>query len=145
MNTDSHIDNDLYLLAVNLTRRCNLRCAHCYLDAGTLQHGAADELTTREVCHLLDEVASRSTETMVVLTGGEPLVRRDLEALLSRNAVDRKIGDPLDQITPLLEDGYFPDIDDIASLAAASLEEIAISGQVRLSLRTFIGRDGLEN
>jgi len=23
-----------YLIAVNLTRRCNLKCAHCYLDAG---------------------------------------------------------------------------------------------------------------
>ncbi len=79
-------DNDLYLLAINLTRRCNLRCAHCYLDAGTLQHGTADELTTKEVGHLLNEVASRSTETMVVLTGGEPLVRRDLEALLEHGS-----------------------------------------------------------
>ncbi len=79
-------DNDLYLLAVNLTRRCNLRCAHCYLDAGTLRYGTADELTTKEVSHLLDEVASRSVETMVVLTGGEPLVRRDLEALLKHGS-----------------------------------------------------------
>lgn len=79
-------DNDLYLLAVNLTRRCNLRCAHCYLDADTLQHGAANELTTSEVCHLLDDIASRSTETMVVLTGGEPLVRRDLESMLEHGA-----------------------------------------------------------
>lgn len=75
--------NNLFLLAVNLTQRCNLACAHCYMDAQTLQHGGAGELATVEVCRLLDDVAARSTETMVVLTGGEPLLRADLEALLA--------------------------------------------------------------
>ncbi len=79
-------DNDLYLLAINLTRRCNLACAHCYLDADTLQHGSADELTTEEVCRLLDEVAACGDGPMVVLTGGEPLVRKDLEKLVSHGA-----------------------------------------------------------
>ncbi len=67
-----------FLVALNLTRRCNLKCAHCYLDAGTLQHGDKDELSTSEVCVLLDEIAALSDETMVVLTGGEPLLRRDI-------------------------------------------------------------------
>jgi radical SAM protein with 4Fe4S-binding SPASM domain len=78
--------NDLYLIAVNLTRRCNLRCAHCYLDAATLEHGSDDELGTEEVRALLDEIAQRSTETMVVLTGGEPLLRQDLETLLTQGS-----------------------------------------------------------
>ncbi len=75
--------NDLYLLAVNLTRRCNLNCAHCYLDAETLKHGSSDELSTAEVTDLLDQVAERSRATMVVLTGGEPLLRQDLEELVA--------------------------------------------------------------
>ncbi|MEN8219084.1 MAG: radical SAM protein [Pseudomonadota bacterium] len=79
--------NDLFLLAINLTRRCNLACTHCYLDAKTLQHGCPKELTTHEVCHLLDDIAQRSTETMVVLTGGEPLVRPDLEKLIAHGAL----------------------------------------------------------
>ncbi len=74
--------NDLYLLAINLTRRCNLRCEHCYLDAATLEGGSDDELTTEEVRNLLDETAQRGQQTMVVLTGGEPLLRRDLEQLI---------------------------------------------------------------
>lgn len=78
--------NALYLIAINLTRRCNLRCAHCYLDAATLEHGSDAELSTREVCRLLDEITQRSTATMVVLTGGEPLLRRDLEALLEHGS-----------------------------------------------------------
>jgi radical SAM protein with 4Fe4S-binding SPASM domain len=76
----------LYLLAVNLTRRCNLACAHCYLDAETLRSGSDNELGTEEVQNLLDEVAGRGTETMVVLTGGEPLVRRDLEDIIAHGA-----------------------------------------------------------
>lgn len=75
--------NDLHLLAINLTRRCNLACNHCYLDATSRQEATADELTTREICILLDEVAARSNETMVVLTGGEPLLRSDLESIIS--------------------------------------------------------------
>ncbi|MDH4284443.1 MAG: radical SAM protein, partial [Gallionellaceae bacterium] len=78
--------NDLFLLAVNLTKRCNLACAHCYMDAETLKHGGHDELTTAEVRNLLTEIAGRSTETMVVLTGGEPLMRPDLEELLQHGS-----------------------------------------------------------
>ena len=78
--------NDLYLLAVNLTRRCNLACDHCYMDARTREQGGPQELSTTEVRNLLGQVASRSDETMVVLTGGEPLMRRDLEELVAHGS-----------------------------------------------------------
>lgn len=78
--------NDLFLLAINLTRRCNLNCSHCYLDAETLQQGGDGELSTEEVIQLLDQIAARSTDTMVVLTGGEPLLRKDLEALVAHGS-----------------------------------------------------------
>jgi len=83
VNNQASSTNDLYLLAVNLTRRCNMACAHCYLDAKTLKQGTADELKTDEVNALLDQVASRGTDTMVVLTGGEPLLRPDLEEMVA--------------------------------------------------------------
>jgi radical SAM protein with 4Fe4S-binding SPASM domain len=76
------ITTELSLLAINLTRRCNLACAHCYLDAKTLHQGDADELSTTEVQTLLDDVAALGQGTMVVLTGGEPLLRKDLETLI---------------------------------------------------------------
>ncbi|MCC6888045.1 MAG: radical SAM protein [Hyphomicrobiales bacterium] len=75
-----------FLVALNLTRRCNLGCAHCYLDAGVLRSGAPGELATDEVFALLADIASLSNETMVVLTGGEPLLRPDLEAIARRAA-----------------------------------------------------------
>ena len=33
-----------YLIALNLTKRCNLKCAHCYLDATTKAGGAPPEM-----------------------------------------------------------------------------------------------------
>lgn len=76
-----------FLVALNLTRRCNLRCAHCYLDAGTRKNGGPRELETSEVAGLLDQIAALSDETMVVLTGGEPLLRPDI-LQLARHASD---------------------------------------------------------
>ena len=80
------IKHDLSLLAINLTQRCNLACDHCYLDASTLKHGGPSELTTGEVCGLLDEVVQCGDGPMVVLTGGEPLMRRDLEEIIAHGA-----------------------------------------------------------
>jgi len=70
-----------FLVAFNLTKRCNLGCAHCYLDAEILRRGAVDELATGEVKRAFAELAALNPEAMVVLTGGEPLLRPDLEEL----------------------------------------------------------------
>lgn len=78
--------SQLRLLAINLTRRCNLSCAHCYLDADALSHPTDDELTTAEICDLLDDIVSCGDGTMVVLTGGEPLLRRDLEDIVTHGS-----------------------------------------------------------
>ncbi|MDP6390540.1 MAG: radical SAM protein [Alphaproteobacteria bacterium] len=75
-----------FLVALNLTRRCNLACAHCYLDAVTRSTGDEDELSAREVKALLDDIAALSDETMVVLTGGEPLLRPDIESIARHGA-----------------------------------------------------------
>jgi radical SAM protein with 4Fe4S-binding SPASM domain len=77
------VGNELSLLAINLTRRCNLACDHCYLDAHTLKNGSPGELTTDEVCWVLDDVVLCGDGAMVVLTGGEPLMRQDLEEIIA--------------------------------------------------------------
>lgn len=67
------------LISWNLTKRCNLRCPHCYMEAGKVAEG---ELTTAECLGLLEEMRALGTE-MVILTGGEPLLRRDVYELAS--------------------------------------------------------------
>ena len=68
------------LVSWNLTAACNLRCPHCYLDAGAPLEG---ELSTPEAFDLIDELSRMGTE-MLILTGGEPLLRKDLLALVRR-------------------------------------------------------------
>ncbi|HFC05154.1 MAG TPA: radical SAM protein, partial [Rhizobiales bacterium] len=60
---------------------CNLSCEHCYLDAEILKNGSTDELSTSEVIKTIDEIALVGPECMIVLTGGEPLLRPDIEEL----------------------------------------------------------------
>jgi len=68
----------------NLTQGCNLRCPHCYLAAG---ESAPYELSTEEALKLIDQLAEAGTQ-LLILTGGEPLLRRDLFEL-SAHAAER--------------------------------------------------------
>src|SRR6187399_869486 len=67
-----------YLIALNLTKRCNLKCDHCYLDATTKSAGGNDELSTEECYRLIDQIAEVNRGCLLVITGGEPLVRPDI-------------------------------------------------------------------
>ncbi|MBF0566104.1 MAG: radical SAM protein [Nitrospirae bacterium] len=63
-----------YIVSWNLTGRCNLSCPHCYMDA-TKQ--STDELSTEEIFRVMDELG-RIGKMMLVLTGGEPMMREDV-------------------------------------------------------------------
>src|SRR3989339_14772 len=65
----------LRLLAWETTRRCNLACLHCRAAAGSGPY--PDELTTAEGIKLLDDLATLG-QVVVILTGGEPLLRDDI-------------------------------------------------------------------
>ncbi len=73
------------LVSWNLTQRCNLRCPHCYLDAGIRASGKG-ELTTTEAQRFIDELADLCPGAMLVFTGGEPLLRLDLFKLVAHAA-----------------------------------------------------------
>ena len=66
-----------HVVAWNLTRRCNLECAHCYIAAGP-QESAAGELDTATCLDIVDQLLAVNPAPMLILSGGEPLLRRDL-------------------------------------------------------------------
>jgi radical SAM protein with 4Fe4S-binding SPASM domain len=72
-----------YAVSWNLTRRCNLFCAHCYMSAAP-GADAAGELSTDECRRVMADIARVNPHVFLILTGGEPLVRPDLYELAAR-------------------------------------------------------------
>jgi radical SAM protein with 4Fe4S-binding SPASM domain len=85
-----------YVISWNLTYRCNLACEHCYLDAGgtplvgTENFADRSELGTEECFRVIDEIAGFAPECLTILTGGEPLLRRDILEIV-RRAAEREL------------------------------------------------------
>ncbi len=69
----------------NMTRRCNLKCVHCYAQA--LDEQGSDEIDTPAAKEIINDLADYGAPVML-FSGGEPLVRRDLVELAS-HAVGR--------------------------------------------------------
>lgn len=71
-----------FLVIWEVSQACDLACAHCRASAVRWRHPL--ELTTEEGFRLLDEVKAFGAPLMV-FTGGDPLKRDDLFALLNRS------------------------------------------------------------
>lgn len=67
MKADTPIDG-----IIELTRHCNLGCAHCYIK----DNSRRGELRYNEICRIIDEITSAGC-LWLLITGGEPLVRED--------------------------------------------------------------------
>jgi 12,18-didecarboxysiroheme deacetylase len=62
----------------NITRRCNLKCLHCYAHAKNIPFD--NELSTMEGKKMIDDLAGFGVPVLLI-SGGEPLVRKDLPEL----------------------------------------------------------------
>ncbi|MFQ5870573.1 MAG: radical SAM protein [Candidatus Geothermarchaeales archaeon] len=62
-----------FLVVWNLTNACNLRCLHCYQNAG---RPLPDELTLEEKLDVVDQLSSMDV-AMLAFSGGEPTMARD--------------------------------------------------------------------
>ncbi len=78
------------------------------------------------------------------ISGNVRLAARDLVTMLHQSQFTGLLQDRVDQVSPMLDKGYFPGIDDISGMARVIFEEIGLSGEVGLHTGEFIGRDGTE-
>ncbi|MBO9533201.1 MAG: GTP 3',8-cyclase MoaA [Solirubrobacteraceae bacterium] len=69
-------------LRISLTDRCNLRCDYCMPAEGLPWQPREQHLTAEEIVRIVGVLAELGIST-VRLTGGEPLLRRDLPELLA--------------------------------------------------------------
>jgi radical SAM protein with 4Fe4S-binding SPASM domain len=141
--------------SVELTRRCNLRCVHCYAGPSPAAR-TDDELSAAEWRRLLDEV-TRAGCLYLLITGGEPLLHRDFREIyrhakeigllvtLFTNAtlVDEALADFLAELPPRSVEvslyGAGPAIHDAVTGAAGSFQR-GLDGIHRLLSRRLPAR-----
>lgn len=80
-----NFDERPFTVAWELTRACALACTHCRAEAQPRAH--PEELNTEEALAVVDQVAELNPPVLV-LTGGDPLMRRDLEQIAT-HAIER--------------------------------------------------------
>ena len=78
------------------------------------------------------------------ISGNVRVAARDVEQMLHQSQISGIQPGRVDGIQPLLESGYFPDIDDITGMTNVLLDEIVRSGQVGFVGARYVGRDGEE-
>ncbi|HXJ19840.1 MAG TPA: pyrroloquinoline quinone biosynthesis protein PqqE [Polyangia bacterium] len=108
-----------YTLIAELTYRCPLGCAYCSNPLELAQ--AANELSTEDWARVFAEAAALGI-LQLNLTGGEPLVRGDLEALVGAARAR-------DLYVNLITSGIPADADRLRRLAAAGLDSLQLSVQ----------------
>jgi cyclic pyranopterin phosphate synthase len=80
---------------LSVTDRCDLRCRYCMAEAMSFTP-RRDVLSFEEIVALADLFIARGVKR-IRLTGGEPLVRRDVGALIA--SLGARVGDGLDELT----------------------------------------------
>ncbi len=106
-----------HILAWELTRACNLNCVHCR--ASATRDPGPGELTTEEGLSLLEDLAAGGTR-LVILSGGEALVRPDVFALASH-------GTELGLRMTLATNGSLVTPDVSAKLKEAGIARVSVS------------------
>jgi len=122
------------VIAWELTRRCLLACGHCRAAAG-LQDAGGD-LSTGECLRLLDNIASFA-QPILILTGGEPMLREDLCDIAAHA---RRSG-----LHPVLATcGALLDDKSAGGIVRAGIEAVSVSldGATAASHDAFRGREG---
>jgi len=131
-----NVDERPLVLIWELTQACGLTCKHCRADAQPQRH--PDELTTAEGKRLLDQAAEFGQNQLVVLSGGDPLVRDDVVELVEYGT-EQGLGMTL---TPSGTESVTADR--IAELQDAGLRRMALSldGSTAESHDAFRGESG---
>jgi len=117
--TDS-FGREIKSLRVSVTDKCNFRCTYC-MPAEGLEWLPKNEILTFEEIHRLVRVMARMGVSEIRLTGGEPLVRRDLPELVRMLAGTRGVEDLSLTTNGVLLDRF------AGPLVAAGLRRINVS------------------
>jgi len=118
--TDS-FNRKLTYLRISVTDRCNMRCEYCRPDSSDYRAERHAEILRYEEIERIVKVAAKLGITKIRITGGEPLVRRDLPDLIAKISAVPGINDIAMTTNATLLAKYVP------ALAEAGLNRINVS------------------
>ena len=79
------LGRNITYLRISVTDKCNLRCRYCMPEDGVCKKSHADMMTEDEIIMAVEAAASLGV-TKIRLTGGEPLVKRNIVSICRRAA-----------------------------------------------------------
>ena len=107
-------------LRISVTERCNFKCVYCLPD-GDHVHGKKSDILTFEEIERLAAIFVKLGISKIRITGGEPLIRRDLHLLIKKiNRIDESLD------IAITTNGYFLK-EQIKDLVSAGLKRINLS------------------
>jgi len=126
-----------YLVSYAFTKKCNLKCKHCYSDA--TDEFAQDELSTNKAEKVLDELADLGIK-LLIFDGGEPLCREDI-FYLAKYALEKGLR------TVIGSNGTLINMDVAKQLKSSGIMavQISIDGAKAQTHDWFRGEDGSFN
>lgn len=126
-------------LRLSVTDRCDLRCAYCMPERQTFLP-RAEVLSLEELHQLALGFIARGI-TKIRLTGGEPLVRRDMIELV--RALGRKVGDGLEELTMTTNATQLAEFADLIRAAGVKRINISLDTLDRETFAKLARRDSL--
>ena len=79
------LGRDITYLRISVTDKCNLRCRYCMPEDGVCKRDHADMLTEDEIIRAVEAAASLGIHK-IRITGGEPLVKKNIVSICRRTA-----------------------------------------------------------
>ena len=125
---------ELTVIAWEITRRCMMDCRHCR--AGEKPATSEHELSTQECFHLIDDMVSFSSP-VVMITGGEPMLRDDLPEIVHYLS-GKGLGTTLSPCGPLVKEQNLSALKD-AGLGYISFSIDAIDAAAHDDFRRYPG------
>ncbi len=105
-----------FLISLSVTDRCDLSCPHCFMEAKL----RSEDLPFSEMERILRNLAVFNSQAMLIITGGEPLLREDIDSIVA-------LASDLGFITVLGTSGRFLTLKKAEILKGKGLKGISVS------------------
>ncbi len=125
---------------LTLTRSCQARCQKCYMAATGIEDELAKEaeLTLEQIKHIVDRLVNEAGIHEIIISGGEPTLRRDIEDIIRYCAKEKHLR--VHMITNGIKSGASPRFAQRLADAGLTTAQVSLDSPVEATHNLLIGR-----